>query len=263
MSTRRHEACEALQDAVRRNDLSVIEALLADDVRWYGNGPGGCHNREQVLATLRAQLEHGIRPLLEEAGAEGDRLLLRVRLSGGEKPADPDSAIWFALTVDEAGRVVQLQDYSSRALAERDIAVRTRGPVAGAPSPPISGLVPFVEVRDVGRSVAFYRLLGLLLRDTHEHDGRLVWALMGRDSAAVMLAQIEAPIDPGAQGVFFYLYARDLVGLRQHLVAHGLTPGEIVDGSPGPRREIRVTDPDGYCLMVAQIEDEANGRIRL
>ena len=63
-----------------------------------------------------------------------------------------------------------------------------------------------------GRSVAFYRLLGLLLRDTHEHDGRLVWALMGRDSAAVMLAQIEAPIDPGAQGVFFYLYARDLVG---------------------------------------------------
>ena len=83
MSTRRHEACEALQDAVRRNDLSVIEGLLADDVRWYGNGPGGCHNREQVLATLRAQLEHGIRPLLEEAGAEGDRLLLRVRLSGG------------------------------------------------------------------------------------------------------------------------------------------------------------------------------------
>jgi hypothetical protein len=262
MSTRRHEAFEALQDAVRRNDLSVIEGLLADDVRWYGNGPGGCHNREQVLATLRAQLEHGIRPLLEEAGAEGDRLLLRVRLSGGGR-SRPTRTRRFGSRSRSTRRAASSSCRTTRAgLAERDIAVRARGPVAGAPSPPISGLVPFVEVRDVGRSVAFYRLLGLVLRETHEHDGRLVWALMGRDSVAVMLAQIEAPIDPGAQGVFFYLYVRDLVGLRQHLVAYGLTPGEIVDGSPGPRREMRVTDPDGYCLMVAQIEDEANGRIR-
>jgi hypothetical protein len=29
---------------------------------------------------------------------------------------------------------------------------------------------------------------------------------------------------------------------------------EIEDGSPGPRQEMRVTDPDGYVLMVAQIE---------
>jgi hypothetical protein len=57
--------------------------------------------------------------------------------------------------------------------------------------------------------------------------------------------------------VLFYLYALDLVGLRDHLVARGLTPGEIVDGRPGPRREMRVTDPDGYCLMVAQVDDES------
>jgi len=52
--------------------------------------------------------------------------------------------------------------------------------------------------------------------------------------------------------VLFYLYARDLVAVRDHLVAHGLTPGEIIDGTPDPRHEMRVTDPDGYCLMVAQ-----------
>jgi hypothetical protein len=70
----------------------------------------------------------------------------------------------------------------------------------------------------------------------------------------------EAPVDPRAEGVLFYLYARDLGRLRDHLVAHGLTAGEILDGSPRQRKEMRVTDPDGYCLRVAQIDDEANTR---
>jgi hypothetical protein len=30
--------------------------------------------------------------------------------------------------------------------------------------------------------------------------------------------------------------------------------GEIQDGTPGPSQEMRPTDPDGYVLMVAQIE---------
>jgi hypothetical protein len=117
-------------------------------------------------------------------------------------------------------------------------------------------LVRFVQVADVERSVAFYRLLGLELRDTYEHDDQFVWASMARESAAVMLARTEAPIDPQAQGVLFYLYARDLVGLRDHLVVHGVTAGEIVDGSPGPKREMRITDPDANCLMVAQIDNQ-------
>jgi hypothetical protein len=57
--------------------------------------------------------------------------------------------------------------------------------------------------------------------------------------------------------VLFYLYARDLFGLRDRLVAAGVDAGEIVDGRPGPRAEMRVEDPDGYVLMIAQIEDEA------
>jgi hypothetical protein len=263
MSARRDETVEALREAVRRNDVSVIERLLADDVCWYGNFPGGaCHNCEQVLATLRAQYERGVQPHLEEARAEGDRVLLQVGVSVQAEPAEPEAKIWFALTVDDAGRITELQDYSTRAAAEHDVALRARGPAAGHPSPAslVSGLVPFVHVADVGRSVAFYRLLGLELRETYEHEGRLVWASMAQESAALMLAAGEAPIDPRAQGVLFYLYTRDLAGLRDHLVAHGVTPGEIVDGSPGPGQEMRVTDPEGYCLMVAQIDDEAVSR---
>lgn len=264
MSTEWHKTVEALRSAVRRNDLRMIEGLLANDVRWYGNWPGGgCYDRDQVLATLRSQLEPGVRPQLEEARAEGDRVLLQVRLSGETEPAARGSTIWFALTVDRSGRIAEMQDYSRQATAERDLALRARGrAAAGAASRalPVSGLVPFVQVADVGRSVDFYRLLGLELRETHEHEGRPIWALMAHQAARLMLARGEAPVDPRAQGVLFYLYARDVGGLRDHLVAHGLTAGEIVDGSPGPGQEMRVTDPDGYCLMVAQIDDEANTR---
>jgi hypothetical protein len=82
-----------MRDAVRRNDLSVIEGLLADDVRWYGNGPGGCYNRDQVLATLRGQLERGVHPQLREARARGDRVLLEVRLAVEAKAAEPGSTV--------------------------------------------------------------------------------------------------------------------------------------------------------------------------
>jgi hypothetical protein len=43
------------------------------------------------------------------------------------------------------------------------------------------------------------------------------------------------------------------------LITAGISAGEIVDGTPGPRQEMRLTDPDGYVLMVAQIEPAEAG----
>lgn len=258
MGTLPNGTVKALREAVRRNDLSMVEVLLSDDVHWFGNSPGGaCHNREQVLATLQEQLE-SVRPRLEHAEAHGDRVLIEVGLSAVAEQSEPESRLWFALTLDEIGHITELQNYSSRAAAEHDIALRARGAVGEmSPASRVSQLIPFVHVADVERSVAFYRLLGLELRERYEHEGRLVWASMAHASAALMLAQGEGPIDPSGQGVLFYLYASDLDDLRDHLVARGLSAGEIVDGSPGPKREMRVTDPDGYCLMVAQIEEQS------
>jgi hypothetical protein len=62
------------------------------------------------------------------------------------------------------------------------------------------------------------------------------------------------PIDQADQGVLFYLYSDDLAALREQLFAGGVDAGEIEDGTPGPKEQMRVTDPDGYVLMVAQIE---------
>lgn len=137
------------------------------------------------------------------------------------------------------------------------IQVATGTPSAPSGPPPepaaaVDALVPFVHVGDVERSIAFYALLGFEVRDTYEHDGRLDWASLRHADAQLMLAAASAPIDPTEQAVLFYLYTPNLSALREHLVAHHADPGPILDGTPGPKRELRVEDPDGYCLMIAQ-----------
>ena len=258
-----HQATvDALMRATQTGDLTIIEPFLADEVLWYGDGPGGgCRNRDDVLRTLRSQFEEGRTPHLHELREVGNRLLMHVGVARDESAGEPKGSLWFVLTLDATGRIVELQSYSSEAAAERDLTIRANAAYGGeqTPSPsPVTGLVPFAHVADVERSAAFYRLLGFEVNDTFEADGTLQWAWLESEKAALMLARAEAPIEPRQQAVLFYLYARDLAGLRDHLVAQGVTPGpgEIIDGSPGPRQEMRVTDPDGYYLMIAQIDDQ-------
>lgn len=78
-------------------------------------------------------------------------------------------------------------------------------------------------------------------------------ALESRD-AQLMLARVSAPIERDKQAVVFYLYADDLAALREQLRSGGIAVGQIRDGSPGPAREMGLADPDGWCLMVAEIE---------
>ena len=49
----------------------------------------------------------------------------------------------------------------------------------------------------------------------------------------------------------------DLQALREQLIAAGVDAGEIRDGRPGPREEMKLVDPDGYVVMVAQIEPDS------
>ena len=120
----------------------------------------------------------------------------------------------------------------------------------------ITDLVPFVHVADIERSIAFYERLGFEVRSTYEARGRAVWAALENATARLMLAQSTAPIAPDAQAVLFYLYTRDLAALRDRLVAAGVPAGAIKSGAPGPEREMRVDDPDGYCLMIAEIDGQ-------
>jgi catechol 2,3-dioxygenase-like lactoylglutathione lyase family enzyme len=116
----------------------------------------------------------------------------------------------------------------------------------------VNNLIPFVHVADPARSIAFYELLGFDLKDTFGPDDRIDWAALESERAQLMLQRASAPIDRDTQAVLFYLYSDDLAALREHLLAHGVAVGEIVDGSPGPAQEMALADPDGYCLMIAQ-----------
>ena len=129
----------------------------------------------------------------------------------------------------------------------------TQAAVPAAPSTPgaVQALVPFVHVTDVDASAAFYALLGFEVGATYRPADRLSWVALRHAGANLMLALADAPVVAGEQAVLFYLSA-----LRDGLVSHGVVAGEIVDGSPGPKQEMRISDPDGYVLMVAQIDTE-------
>jgi hypothetical protein len=117
----------------------------------------------------------------------------------------------------------------------------------------VSDLIPLLHVADVERSIVFYETLGLELDDTHKQDERLVWASMRRESAALMLAEAPQPIEPS--GGRHFLYTKSLARLRERLIEAGWEPPQIEDGTPGPKQEMSICDPDRHFLTIAEIED--------
>jgi catechol 2,3-dioxygenase-like lactoylglutathione lyase family enzyme len=125
----------------------------------------------------------------------------------------------------------------------------------------VADLIPFIFVTDVARSIPFYKALGFELVHTFEPRGRLEFAeLESTASAKVMLARVEQLPDRDPEQPsrgFLYLYVRSLDALREQLIRRGFEAGEIRDGSPGPRRELCITDPDGNGHMVAELAESS------
>lgn len=88
-----------------------------------------------------------------------------------------------------------------------------------------------------------------------------------------MFAQADGPIDPRQQAVLFYMWTKDLAGLRAHLLASGVRSGGRLlpsHGSPEtdvvrsvafeityppymPGGEMRLHDPDGCVVLIGQM----------
>lgn len=120
--------------------------------------------------------------------------------------------------------------------------------------------------------MGFYKLLGFTPENTlRDERGKPFWSLMQTaGGAAIMLARASGPINAEEQAVLFYMYSQNIAALREHLLAGGLHDGGIYYGQPGPnggRRvvfavkrqdympagEMRVADPDGYCILIGQL----------
>lgn len=124
------------------------------------------------------------------------------------------------------------------------------------------------HVADVERSIGFYELLGFKVGNRMQEGGRTNWASVGSGAASLMLAVASDPVKPEQQAILF-LYCRDVPAMREHLLASGVADGGKSCGGPGPNRgrcvvfeatypdympkgELRVADPDGYCLLIGQ-----------
>jgi len=117
----------------------------------------------------------------------------------------------------------------------------------------VTGLIPMAHVADVRRSVDFYKLLGMEMRGSLKtSNGDLQWAHVGCEQAELMVTRATEPVVASQQAVLFYLYSPNLVVLREHLIAAGVRVSPITYPAYMTKGELRVDDPDGYCLLIGQ-----------
>jgi len=251
-------------DARRRRDLETIERYLHPDVVWQGLRPDlVCADRDAVLDNVASS--DGWLPDVSgiELHADGDQVMLGVHSPDLIEIAGEslNGEIYDVFTISD-GLIVRMDEYRTREDALDAMQARLAQTAAPAevlqrtPPAPVEDLIPFVHVADVERSIAFYELLGFAVSTTHGPSDRLGWAALAHQQAKVMVARADSPVDPRGQGVLFYLYTPDLAALQAHMRAHGQPAGAIRDGTPGPRHEMRLRDPDGYVLMVAQLDED-------
>lgn len=113
------------------------------------------------------------------------------------------------------------------------------------------------HVADVARSVEWYSKLGFHAEHTWTPEGRpMQWVHLRNGGAELMLVRSDRPMNPGAQDVLFYLYANGVAGYREQLVAQGLEPGGMNYPFYAKHGEFRIDDPDGYCLLVGDREQQ-------
>ena len=211
-----------------------------------GRAPTNCEGRATILDVMSRNRAGRLRGSIEEMAQFGSRVIVGFR---PERPSDPadrpldDGVAYMVVTIGD-GKIVELKGCADRAAAvgyaetgkAADVPL-TAGPQApdGEVAPPgqrVNRLVPFVRVKDVERSVAFYHHLGFTPRSVYKYRDRLAWAALESDGAEIMFEGGSDAVDPDREAVLLYLYSPDLAALREQLLGAGLEAGEIEDGSP-------------------------------
>lgn len=113
---------------------------------------------------------------------------------------------------------------------------------------------PTLSVRDIQRSLAFYRdMLGFVPKDLWQEGGGLRGVELIAGSVTVMLLQDDGNAGDRAKGVGLRLWfrmAQDVEALAERVRARG---GVVERGTEREgARFLTVTDPDGFTLTFAQ-----------
>ena len=134
---------------------------------------------------------------------------------------------------------------------------------------PIDALTPYVHVADLQRSIDFYRRLGLDVANVHEDDGEPAWVFMASPDtdrnharARLMLGLRDGPgtvpVDP--QTILFYCWSSDVQQLHAELTTAGLEVGPIEHPFYMRSGEFQVVDPDGYTVVIGQLDGSVTRR---
>ena len=120
----------------------------------------------------------------------------------------------------------------------------------------IRQVTPSLTVSDLEASIRWYTdVLGCVLRDRHEHEGRLVAASLLAGSASLVLGQDDwAKGRDRVKGVGFRLYlttAQDLDQLAADIRARGGTLTSEPTDQPWGARDFAVEDPDGFQITIS------------
>ena len=141
-------------------------------------------------------------------------------------------------------------------VAKKKTSKRAR-PVRRAPETlRMRAAAPGFTVNDVARSLAWYRdVLGFIVKDRWDHEGKLGGVEMMAGSVSFMLSQDDwkkGRDRAKGEGVRIYCTtAQDVDVLAKQIKARGGTLAQEPRDEPWGMRDFAVVDPDGYKITIA------------
>lgn len=123
----------------------------------------------------------------------------------------------------------------------------------------LTGLWPLLLVRDLERSIAFYRdVLGFQIAgEAVSQAGTRYWCRLQREGISLMLQQAEAedgPLENCGRHVAFYILCADADAWYAELTARGLSLAPPQTAEYG-MRQVFVPEPDGYVLCLESVSE--------
>lgn len=103
-------------DGFNRQDMAALTAVLAPDVNWFAEPPSDavCPDRDHVIAQLGRLAAQGERFELDKSVKARDGVAVASR--------DADGGLWWLVFTVHEGKVVRMDDRSSRESALQAIA---------------------------------------------------------------------------------------------------------------------------------------------
>ena len=126
---------------------------------------------------------------------------------------------------------------------------------AGAATLKMSTVMPGLTVKDVGKSLAWYRdVLGFAVQERWEQEGKLMGVSLQAGSVGFMIGQDDWKKGRNRKkGLGFRIYCtttQDVDALAKRIVARGGKLDQAPRDQPWGMRDFALTDPDGFKITI-------------